>query len=73
MEIYNRIMTYVWLLAGIGIFCVTTYMSVTDGIRKWSFYYIFSLVAFLMYFLKRWMVKRMNSHMKFMQDQQSEK
>ena len=63
-------MTYVWLLAGIAIFAISTYMSFTDGIKKWGFYYLFSLVAFLMFFMKRWMVKRMQKHIKYMEEQQ---
>ncbi|MFO0496091.1 MAG: hypothetical protein ACK50Y_11210 [Flavobacteriia bacterium] len=69
MEFYNRIMTYVWLIAGIAIFIVSTYMSITDDIKKWGFYYIFSLVAFMMFFMKRWMVKRMQKHIQFLEDQ----
>ena len=69
MEFYNRIMTYVWLIAGIAIFIVSTYMSLTDDIKKWGFYYIFSLVAFMMFFMKRWMVKRMQKHIQFMEEQ----
>jgi quinol-cytochrome oxidoreductase complex cytochrome b subunit len=69
MEFYNRIMTYVWLIAGIAIFIVSTYMSITDDIKKWGFYYIFSLVAFMMFFMKRWMVKRMQKHIQYLEDQ----
>jgi len=69
MEFYNRIMTYVWLIAGIAIFIISTYMSLTDDIKKWGFYYIFSLVAFMMFFMKRWMVKRMQKHIQFMEEQ----
>jgi len=73
MEIYNRIMTYVWLIAGIAIFLITTFMSLTDDVRKWGFYYLFSVIAFGMFFMKRWMVKRMNKHAAFLQDQQNKK
>jgi hypothetical protein len=72
MEIYNRIMTYVWLFAGVAIFLVTTYMSFIDDIRKWGFYYLFSLISFVMFLMKRWMVKRMQKHIAYMQNQNSE-
>jgi bacteriorhodopsin len=63
-------MTYVWLIAGIAIFALTTVMSLTDDVRKWGFYYVFSFIAFLMFFMKRWMVKRMKKHLQFMQEQE---
>lgn len=64
-------MTYVWLIAGIAIFALTTVMSLADDVRKWGFYYVFSLIAFLMFFMKRWMVKRMKKHLQFMQEQET--
>ena len=69
MEYYNRIMTYVWLIAGTGIFIFTTFMCVKDDYRKWGFYYIMSGISFLMYFLKRWMVKRMQKHLDYLEEQ----
>jgi hypothetical protein len=67
MEYYNRIMTYVWLIAGISIFIFTTIMCVKEDYRKWIFYYLMSAISFLMYFLKRWMVKRMQKHLDFLE------
>jgi cell division protein FtsW (lipid II flippase) len=69
MEYYNKIMTYVWLLAGISIFLITTFMCFADDYRKWVFYYLFSAISFGMYFMKRWMVKRMTKHMEYLQEQ----
>jgi hypothetical protein len=73
MEIYNRIMTYVWLVAGVAVFLITTFMSLTDDIRKWGFYYVFALIAFGMFFMKRWMVKRMQKHIAYMEEQKAKK
>lgn len=72
METYNRIMTYVWLIAGIAVFIVTTIMSLADDVRKWGIYYIFSVVAFGMFFMKRWMANRMKKHLEFLQEQQNQ-
>jgi uncharacterized membrane protein SirB2 len=71
MEIYNRIMTYIWLVAGIAIFLITTFMSLTDDVRKWGFYYLFSVISFGMFFMKRWMVRRMQKHIAYMEEQKS--
>jgi hypothetical protein len=70
MENYNRIMTYVWLIAGVSIFILTSIMSLTDDVRKWGVYYLFSLISFGMFFLKRWMTKRMKRHLDFIQKQE---
>ncbi|MEY4604813.1 MAG: hypothetical protein RIT43_2105 [Bacteroidota bacterium] len=73
MEFYNRIMTYVWLIAGVSIFVMTTFMCFTDDFRKWVYYYLFSVISFAMYFMKRWMVKRMEKHLKYLEEQQKQK
>ncbi len=68
MRLYNTIMQYFWLSAGVIIFIITTYMSFTDGIAKWGFYYLFDAIAFGMFFFKRWMTKRMDKHMAFLNE-----
>ena len=72
MRLYNTIMQYFWLCAGIAIFGITTYMSFTDGLAKWGFYYIFMAIAFAMFFFKRWMTKRMEKHLEYLNQQQQE-
>jgi hypothetical protein len=42
----------------------------TQGIKKWGFYYFFVVSAFGMYFFKRWMMKRMEKHLAYLQEQQ---
>jgi hypothetical protein len=69
MRVYNMIMQYFWLSAGIAIFGITTYMSFTDGIAKWGFYYVFVAIAFGMFFFKRWMTKRMEKHLEYLKEQ----
>lgn len=43
-------------------------MSFTDGIAKWGFYYLFVAIAFGMFFFKRWMTKRMDKHLAFLEE-----
>ena len=62
-------MLYFWLAAAIIIFIITSYMSYAEGIKKWGFYYIFVASALLMFLVKRWMMKRMEKHMAFMEEQ----
>lgn len=72
MKLYNTVMQYFWLVAAIVIFVVTTYMCFTEGVYKWVFYYIFVAIALMMFFLKKWMVKRMEKHMAFLESQRNE-
>lgn len=73
MKLYNTVMQYFWLVAAIGIFIVTSYKCYTEGVYKWVFYYIFVVIALMMFFLKKWMVKRMEKHMAFLEQQRNEK
>lgn len=69
MNFYNKIMLYFWLFTAILIFIVITYLSITDGFKKWAFYYVFALLAFLAFITRRWMMKRMEKHLKFLEEQ----
>ena len=64
-------MLYFWLLAGIFIFLIVTYMGFTEksGFKIWGFYYLFSALSLLMYVVRRWMIKRMEKHLKWMEEQ----
>ncbi|MES2798722.1 MAG: hypothetical protein V4638_01790 [Bacteroidota bacterium] len=66
MLFYNKVMQMFWLLAAIGIAGYVSYMSYTDGIKKWGYYYIFAVLALIMYLMRRWMMKRMQRHMEFL-------
>gem|GEM_PF-234893 len=66
MQTYNKIMLYFWLFAGIISFLIVTYNCVTIGIDKWGSYYVSSVIAFLMFFFKRWMMKRMEKHNEYL-------
>lgn len=73
MQLYNKIMLYFWLVVGIVSLIVVSFNCITVGVDKWGFYFSMPLVAFLMFFFKRWMMKRMEKHMKFLESQQTTK
>lgn len=66
-------MLYFWLFTSILTFLVVTYMGFTEasGFKIWGYYYLFSGLALLMFFVRRWMIKRMENHLKFMEEQKS--
>jgi hypothetical protein len=64
-------MSYFWLAAGCILLVVISYLSFTQGIKKWGFYYFFVFSAFGMYFFKKWMMKRMEKHLAYLQEQQA--
>ena len=66
-------MLYFWLAAAIIIFIITSYMSYSEGIKKWGFYYIFVVSALLMFLVKRWMMKRMAKHLNYLEEQKKNK
>lgn len=68
MQLYNKIMLYFWLFAAVVIFLITTYMSMTDGLKKWGFYYIFVAIALMMFVVKKWMMNRMEKHIQFLEE-----
>lgn len=72
MKTYNKLMLYFWLLMAVFLFIVVTYMAISEGFRKWSFYYVFAGIALLMFIVRRWMIKRMEKHMKFLEEQQAQ-
>lgn len=62
-------MLYFWLLMAAFLFIVVTYMAITEGFRKWAFYYVFAGIALLMFIVRRWMIKRMEKHLKYLEEQ----
>lgn len=59
MKIYNKIMLYLWLFVAALLFIVVTYMALTEGFKKWAFYYVFVFLAFFAFITRRWMMRRM--------------
>lgn len=58
-----------WLIIGIILVVFITYKCITDGLNKWGFYYVFAGLAILMYFLRRFMMKRMEKHLQYLEDE----
>lgn len=71
MQFYNKIMLYFWLFLAIATFLFISYMSYTDGIKKWGMYYIFVVIAIAMFFFRKWMMNRMEKHMAFLEKQKA--
>ena len=69
MKIYNNFMLYFWLAMGIVTTVTVTYYGITEGFDRWYHFYLFAVIAFLMFFLRRTMLKRMEKHQKFLDDQ----
>lgn len=63
-------MQYFWLLAGLGIAGYVTYMCITDGAKKWAYYYVFAALALIMFLLRRFMMKRMQRHLEYLEEKQ---
>ena len=71
MKTYNRIMRFFWLFSAGVIFLSVTYMSLMEGFNKWAYYYIFVLTTLGVYFLKTWMMKRMDRHNEFLKEKKT--
>lgn len=72
MKTYNKFMVILWLVIAIVITLFITYKSVTEGLNRWGFMYIFAAMAFMMFFLRRFTSRRvekgMDSKVKQMQN-----
>lgn len=69
MQFYNKIMLYFWLAAGFVILIGVTIMGFMDGFEIWTYYYLFAGLCFLMFFVRRWMMKRYEKHLKWLEEQ----
>jgi uncharacterized membrane protein YcaP (DUF421 family) len=69
MTLYNKIMLKFWLIVAIVIPIVVTYLCITDSFKMWGSYYVFSIIALFMYFTRRWMMKRMEKHLQYLEEQ----
>jgi SNF family Na+-dependent transporter len=72
MEFYNKIMLYFWLSMFVLITGVVTFMGVQYGFERWYFYYVFALLALLMFVVRRWMMRRMKKHLEFLEEQKKQ-
>jgi hypothetical protein len=44
-------------------------MGLKSGFERWYHFYLFGAISLLMYFVKKWMLKRMERHLLFLQEQ----
>jgi hypothetical protein len=70
MQTYNKIMLYFWMAVAIVSLVGVTYMTITEGFKKWGYYYVFPAVAALTFVTKRWMMKRMEKHQNYLKEQE---
>ena len=67
-------MLKLWLVASIALPIVITYLVIKDDFQKWGAYYILAAFTFLIYLLRRFMMKRMEKHLQFLKEKsESEK
>jgi len=72
MGIYNKIMHYFWMAMAILITVFVTIMGLKEGFDRWYQFYLFAVIALLMYLLRRWMMKRMMRHIAFLEQQKKD-
>ena len=58
-----------WLVIAIALSILITYLCLTQGFNKWGFYYVFVLISFGMFFFKSYMMKRMEKHLQYLEEQ----
>lgn len=56
-----------WLIAGIVITILVTYKGFTDGFKNWVFMYVFAVIAFLAYLSRKYMMKRYEKHLAYLE------
>lgn len=67
-------MLKLWLLASIVLPIIITYKVMTESFKEWGAYYILAAFTFLIYLLRRFMMKRMEKHLQFLKEKsESEK
>lgn len=65
-------MEYFWLSAAILTFIMVTIMCFKENFNSWAPYYFFSIFALGFYFIRRFMRRRMEKHMQWLQNQTQE-
>jgi membrane protein implicated in regulation of membrane protease activity len=73
MTVYNKIMQVFWLSLAIVIVAANTYMVFTEGWNKWGMNYIFAVLALFIFLIRRIMMKRMQKHQQFLEEQSKKK
>jgi Ca2+/H+ antiporter len=73
MDKYNQLMLKFWGIVSIILPVVITYFVITEGFQKWGQYYILAIFTVLMYLVRKWMMKRMEKHLKFLEEEAKSK
>lgn len=63
-------MLNLWLGITAVITVFVTFKCFTEGFNRWGFMYVFAGLALLMYLLKKFMLKRYEKHMKYLEEQE---
>jgi hypothetical protein len=69
MNTYNAIMEKFWLFAGIAMLIFITVLGFKEGFDRWYPYYVFPLLAFFAWIMRRVMRRRMQKHLEFLEEQ----
>lgn len=69
MKGYNKFMVYLWLVIAIVLTVFITFKSISEGFNRWGAMYVFAVLAFIIYLLRRFMTKRVEKHLKSMEEQ----
>lgn len=72
MEAYNKIMQIIWLILGFGIIILVTVMGLLQGFDRWAGYYWLAGIVLVFYFIRRFMLKRMEKHQEFLMKKEEE-
>ncbi len=59
-------MLYVWLFVAVASFIIVTVMGFKEGFDRWFSSYVLSAIALLMFFVRKWMMNRMQKHMDYL-------
>jgi hypothetical protein len=70
MNTYNKFMLYFWLTLSIISFSIVTFKVFTEGFERWIFYFVFPAISLLMFFVRRWMIRRMQQHVEFLNNKE---
>lgn len=71
MNTYNKIMQFFWLAMTTLIFVLVTWKVIEEGAERWAFNYIFGFLALGFFFIRRYMMKRMEKHQEFLRNKEN--
>jgi hypothetical protein len=46
---------------------IVTFKGISEGFERWYSYYVISAISFFMYIIRRWMMKRMEKHLEYLE------